>query len=67
MTSSNENIFRVIGPLWRESIGHRWISLTKANEAELWYFLWSEPEQTDEQIIKTPVIWDAIVHIMTSR
>ena len=30
MTSSNGNIFRVTGPLWGESTGDRWISLTKA-------------------------------------
>ena len=40
MTSSNGNIFRVIGPLWGESTGHRWIPLTKASDAELWCFLW---------------------------
>ena len=40
--------------------------LTKASDAELWCFLWSTPEQTDEQTIETPVIWDAIVLIMTS-
>ena len=66
MTSSNENIFRVTGPLWGESTGHRWIPLTKASEAELWCFLWSAPEQTVEQTIETPVNWDAIALIMTS-
>ena len=30
MTSSNVIIFRVTGPLWGESIGDRWIPLTKA-------------------------------------
>ena len=35
-TSSNGNIFRVTGPLWGESTGHRWIPLTKASDAELW-------------------------------
>ena len=30
MTSSNENIFRVTGPLCGEFTGHRWIPLTKA-------------------------------------
>ena len=35
MTSSNENIFRVTGPLWGESTGHRWIPLPKASDAEL--------------------------------
>ena len=29
MTSSNRNIFRVAGLVWRESTGHRWISLKK--------------------------------------
>ena len=40
MTSSNGNIFRVTGPLWRESTGDRWLPLTKASDAELWCFLW---------------------------
>ena len=43
MTSSNENIFRVTGPLCGEFTGHRWIPLTKASDAELWCFLWSAP------------------------
>ena len=38
MTSSNGNIFRVTGPLWGESIGHRWIPITKASDAELYFF-----------------------------
>ena len=29
MTSSNGNIFRVTGPLWGETTGHRWILHTK--------------------------------------
>ena len=48
MTSSNGNIFRVTDPLCGEFTGHRWIPLTKANDAELWCFLWSAPEQTAE-------------------
>ena len=39
MTSSNGNRFRVTGPLWGESTGHRWIPLTKASGAELCCFL----------------------------
>ena len=66
MTSSNWNIFRVTGPLWGEFTGHRWIPLTKASDAELWCFLWSAPEQTVEQTIEAPVIWDAIAPIMMS-
>ena len=44
MTSSNGNIFRVTGHLCGEFTGHRWIPRTKANDAELWWFLWSAPE-----------------------
>ena len=43
-----------------------WIPPTKANDAELWCFLLSAPEQTIEEIIDTLVIWDAIAPIMTS-
>ena len=35
MASSNGNIFRVTGPLWKESTGDRWIPLTNASNAEL--------------------------------
>ena len=66
MTSSNGSPFCVTDPLWGEFIGQRWIPLTKASDAELWSFLWSVPEQTVEETIKTPVIWEAIVLIMTS-
>ena len=31
-----ETFLRVTGPLWGESTGDRWISLTKATDAELW-------------------------------
>ena len=48
MTSSNGNIVRVTGPLCGEFTGHRWIPRTKANDAELWCFLWSAPEWTVE-------------------
>ena len=43
MTSSNGNIFRVTGLSCGEFTGHRWISLTKASDAELWCFLWFAP------------------------
>ena len=66
MTSSNESIFCIIGPLWGESTGYRWIPLTKASEMELWCFRWSAPERTTAQTIDTPAIWDAIALIMTS-
>ena len=56
MTSSHGNIFRVAGPLWGESTGHRGVPLTKASDSELWCFLWSAPEQTVEQIIETLVM-----------
>ena len=35
----------VTGPLCGEFTGHRGIPLTKANDAELWCFLWSASEQ----------------------
>ena len=38
----------------------------KASVAEHWWLLWSAPEQTVEQTIGTPVIWDAIAFIMVS-
>ena len=40
MTSSNENIFRVIGPLCGDFTGCQWIPFTKVSDAELWCFLW---------------------------
>ena len=66
VTSSHEKKFCVTGVLWREFTGHRRIPLTKVNDAELWYFLWSAPEQTGEQTIEPPVIWDVIAPIITS-
>ena len=47
-TSSNGNIFRVTGHLCGEFTDHRWISHTKASDAEIWCFLWSAPEYTVE-------------------
>ena len=41
MTSSNGNIFRVTGHLCGEFNGTRWIPHTKASDAKLWCFLWS--------------------------
>ena len=38
MTSSNGNIFRVTGHLCGKFTGPRWISHTKASDAELWCF-----------------------------
>ena len=42
MTSSNGNFFRVTDHLCGEFTRHRWIPRTKASDAELWCFLWSE-------------------------
>ena len=38
MTSSNGNIFRVTGHLCGKFTGPRWISRTKASDAEIWCF-----------------------------
>ena len=45
-TSSNGNIFRVTSYLCGVFIGHSGIPRTGASDAELWCFLWSEPEWT---------------------
>ena len=66
MKSSNENIFRIAGPLWGESTGHRWIPFTGASDAELWRFLWPASQKALKQTIETPVVWDAIALITTS-
>ena len=58
--------FSLFDTLWGKSAGNWWIPLTKASDVELWCFLWYAPEQTVEQTIETPVIWDAIALIMTS-
>ena len=50
---SNGNIFNVAGPLWGESTGRL---LTKANDAYIWCFLCSAPEQTVDQILETLVL-----------
>ena len=65
VTSSNGNILRATGPLRGEFTGHWWIPLTRASDAELWCFLWSAPGKRLKNI-ETPVIWYAIVLIMTS-
>ena len=66
MTSSNGNTFCVTGPLCGESTGHRWIPHAKVSGAELWCFFLFAPEQTAEQTIEMPMIWDFIGLIMTS-
>ena len=33
---------------------------------QLWCFLWCAPEQTIEQVVEMPVIWDDITLIVTS-
>ena len=48
MTSSYGNIFHVTDPFRGEFDDHWSIPLTKSNDAELWCFLWSAPEQTVE-------------------
>ena len=50
MRSTNASIFRVTGHLWGEFTA----------TGKLWCFLWPASEQTPEQTIETPVIWDAI-------
>ena len=54
----NWKLFPRKWPFVRGTTGDRWIPLKKACDAELSCFLWSAPEQTFEQTIDTPVIWD---------
>ena len=54
-------------PLCVEFTGHQWIPPTKADDADLWCFFLSEPEQMAKQTDETLVIWDAITLIMTSQ
>ena len=56
----------LLAPLRGESTGHRWIPLAKASDADLWCFLWRAPEQTAEQTVQMPVIWDAMALNVTS-
>ena len=51
VTSSNGNIICVTDPLWGEST-----PLTKASDAELWYFVWSAPvsKQSKYRWFETP-------------
>ena len=62
-----ETFSALLGPLWGESTGHQWITLTQASDMELWCFLWSAPEEMVQQTIEMPVIWDTIAFTMTSQ
>ena len=42
------------------------VSLTQASDAEFWCFLWYMPEETIEQTVHMPVIWDAMAIIVKS-
>ena len=52
----------ITGPMYAEFTSPQWISITKAIDKELWYFLWSAPEQAIEQTVEMSVILDAIAH-----
>ena len=66
MIASNGNIFHVTGPLCGESTSHLWISLTKAGDAELWFFSLICTRTNSSVNNWAPVIWDTIALIMTS-
>ena len=51
----------VIGPLWGESSGLRYIPSQRTSNADLWCFFFVFPlfyEQGNEQTVELPVIWD---------
>ena len=56
--------FGITGPLWEEFAGHLWTPLKKTIDAENRCFIWYVPEQAVELTIVTPVICDAIAHIL---
>ena len=60
MMSCNANAFRVTGPLWEESSGHRWIPLTKGQWCRTLMFLWCSSEQILEPTLGRPVIRGAM-------
>ena len=57
-----EMLFRITGPLCRETTSCQRIRLTKGQWCGLWCFLWCWPTpQMVEQTVKLPLIWDAIM------
>ena len=64
MTSSNGNMFGFTSPLCGEFTGHRRIPSQRPVTRSFDVFF--APEQTTEQTIEIPVIWDTIAQIMTS-
>ena len=65
MTSSHGNAFHVTGPLWGESIIHRWFPLAKFQWCGTLMFSWYTPEQTVAQTMELLVIWDAMAYDVT--
>ena len=51
-------MFCVTGPLWGQSTGHRWITLTKASDAGLWCFVWCVAEQPRRRWFET--VWHSL-------
>ena len=60
MTASNGNIFHIPSVI-------DGFTLTKASDAEISNFLVCTPEQTVEQTVEMPLIWDPMALIVTSR
>ena len=60
ITALNGSIFRGTGPSWGGGFPH------KGHWRRALIFYWSAPEQTVEQTMETPLIWDAIALIVTS-
>ena len=58
------NTFPISGPLWGESIGHRWIPLTQASDEGLWcsYYCGSQPAV--EQTVDLSTMCDAMALTM---
>ena len=63
VTSWRREAFRITGPLWKESIGHRWFPSQRASYVEFWYFLWRQLEQIVEQTVERQLNWDVFTLI----
>ena len=61
------NAFHITGPLCRESTGPQWIPSQRASDAQLWRFLWSQPEQTNEQTVERQVNWNLLTLIVSEH
>ena len=54
-----ETLSALVAPLWGKSNG---FPSQGVNNVELWYFLCCQPQQSVEQTVELPMIWDTMVY-----